>query len=105
MSLCLPFGLAVGWERLARRISDSSDLEQQLHMAVLGEITRIPVQSHNPPKSAGARIGMELRVFQESIDSLRTALTLSDDLQDMRILAVTSAANHRARRALPASWR
>ena len=37
---------------------------------------------------------MELRVFQESIDSLRTALMLSDDLREMRILAITSAANH-----------
>ncbi|MGO8746045.1 MAG: polysaccharide biosynthesis tyrosine autokinase [Thermoguttaceae bacterium] len=90
--LCLPFGLAVGWESLVRRIGGSEDLEQQLQLAVLGEITRLPRRSHNALVSAEAGTGLELRVFQESVDSLRTALTLSDDLRDMRILAITSAA-------------
>jgi capsular exopolysaccharide synthesis family protein len=90
--LCLPFGLAVGWEALVRRIGGSDDLEQQLQLAVLGEITRLPRRSQNALVRAEAGNGLELRIFQESIDSLRTALTLSDDLRDMRILAITSAA-------------
>ena len=98
--LCLPFALAVGWERLVRRIGGSEDLEQQLHLTVLGEIARLPTRSHAAPGSAEARIGVELRVFQESIDSLRTALTLSDDLRDMRILAITSAANHEGKTSI-----
>ncbi|MGA2030685.1 MAG: polysaccharide biosynthesis tyrosine autokinase [Thermoguttaceae bacterium] len=94
LCLCLPFALAVGWEHLVPRISGSEDLERQLHLAVLGEIARLPTRSLAAPRSAQARIGVELHVFQESIDSLRTALTLSDDLRDMRIVAITSAANH-----------
>jgi capsular exopolysaccharide synthesis family protein len=94
VAFCLPFALAVGWEARARRIGGSEDLEQQLHLAVLGEIARLPTRGLADSKVTAARIGADLRVFQESIDSLRTALTLSDDLRDMRILAITSAANH-----------
>ncbi len=94
LALCLPFALAVGWEGVVRRIGGADDLEQQVHLAVLGEITRLPMRPRAASESAEARIGLELRIFQESIDSLRTALTLSDDLRNLRILAVTSAANH-----------
>ena len=100
LALCLPLALAVGWEGMARRIGGSEDLEQQLHLAVLGEIARLPARSRAVSRSAEARIGEELRAFQESIDSLRTALTLSDDLHDMRILAITSAANHEGKTSL-----
>jgi len=92
--LCMPFAVAVGWERLVRRIGGCEDLEQQLHLTVLGEIARLPTRSRAAPRSAEAKIGADLRVFQERIDSLRTAIMLSDDLRDMRILAIASAANH-----------
>ena len=98
--LCLPFALAVGWEHLVRRIGGCEDLEQQLHLAVLGEVTQLPARNRAAPGSAEPRIGAELRVFQESVDSLRTALMLSDDLRDMRILAITSAANHEGKTSI-----
>jgi len=100
LGLCFPFALAVGWEGLSRRISGSEDLEQQLHLAVLGEITRLPARRLALSGSNEARISLEVRVFQESIDSLRTALTLSNDLREMRILAITSAVNHEGKTSL-----
>jgi capsular exopolysaccharide synthesis family protein len=90
----LPFALAVAWEVRARRISSPDDLEQQLHLAVLGEVARLPSRPRTDLRGAETRIGSELRIFEESIDSLRTTLTLSENLRDMRILAITSAANH-----------
>jgi capsular exopolysaccharide synthesis family protein len=90
----LPFALAVAWEVRARRISSPDDLEQQLHLSVLGEIARLPSRPRTDLRSAETRIGSELRIFEESIDSLRTTLTLSENLRDMRVLAITSAANH-----------
>ncbi len=90
---CLPFALVVFWERLVGRISDSSALESQSKLAVLGEIAHLPVRSPVSHRSASARIKHDLRLFEESIDSLRTSLSLSDKLGDMRILAITSAAN------------
>ncbi len=94
LAFCLPFGLAVAWEVRARRIGSPDELEQQVHLAVLGEIARLPTRVRATPQISAKKIGSDLRIFEESIDSLRTALTLSDELRDMRILAVTSAANH-----------
>jgi capsular exopolysaccharide synthesis family protein len=90
----LPFVLAVIWEVRARRIICPDDLEQQLHLAVLGEIARLPTRPRTDARAVETRVGSELRIFEESVDSLRTTLTLSESLRDMRILAITSAANH-----------
>jgi capsular exopolysaccharide synthesis family protein len=100
--LCLPFALAVGWESLVRRVCDSQDLEQQSQLVVLGEIARLPVRPRIAGDAAQARIGEDLRIFEESIDSLRTTLTLSDELRGMRLLAVTSAANHEGKTSIAA---
>ena len=91
--LGLPFALAVAWERMIGRVTDPTMLERQAKLSVLGEIAHLPVRSPAGHGSASARINRELRLFEESIDSLRTSLTLSTELRDMRILAVTSAAN------------
>jgi capsular exopolysaccharide synthesis family protein len=91
---CLPFALAVLWERQVGRVVDARSLEQQSSLAMLGEITYVPTRTLLPHDSADARLGYESRLFEESIDSLRTSLTLSDHMSEMRVLAVTSAVNH-----------
>ena len=91
VGLCLPFGIAVAWERHVGRIGDASFLRQQSALTVLGETTRLPARSRSVRPSAESRIGAELGMFEESIDSLRTSLMLSVHLADVRILAVTSA--------------
>ncbi len=87
--LFLPFGLAVIWERLARRVSDSQQVEEHVRAPVLAEIARLPVRTGR----SGKRISQELSVFEESVDGLRTALILSEPLKDARVVAVTSAVN------------
>ncbi|NLF06693.1 MAG: polysaccharide biosynthesis tyrosine autokinase [Pirellulaceae bacterium] len=91
--LCLPFALAVLWERLVGRVGDSAALESQSRLAVLGEIARLPMRSPIGHRSSSERVKHDLRLFEESIDSLRTSLSLSESLGGMRVLAVTSAAN------------
>ncbi|HUT90269.1 MAG TPA: polysaccharide biosynthesis tyrosine autokinase [Thermoguttaceae bacterium] len=92
--LCLPFGLAVLWERVVRRVSDARQLGQQSQLPVVGEIARLPVRTSVFPRSSSQRMGQDLRVFEESVDSLRTCLALSEPLRDVKVLAVTSAANN-----------
>jgi capsular exopolysaccharide synthesis family protein len=89
----LPFGLAVLWERMIGRVSDPMMLERQSKLSVMGEIAHLPVRSPIGYGVASARIKHDLQLFEESIDSLRTSLSLSQQLADMRILAVTSAAS------------
>jgi capsular exopolysaccharide synthesis family protein len=91
---CLPFALVLTWERLVSRVSDSLSLEQQSKVSVLGEIAHLPERTPVTRSSASARIRHDVRLFEESIDSLRTSLTLSEHFGNLRVLAVTSAANH-----------
>jgi polysaccharide biosynthesis transport protein len=100
--LSLPFLLAVVWERIVRRVSNSEQLEQQSHLTVLGEIARLPARTRLSQGMDADNLGQDLRIFEESIDSLRTSLTLADDLQHLRILAVTSAVNHEGKTSLSA---
>ncbi len=41
---CLPFGLAVAWELVVRRVSDADRLEQDTQLPVIGEIARLPLR-------------------------------------------------------------
>jgi capsular exopolysaccharide synthesis family protein len=90
--LCLPFALAVLWERVVGRVGDPKLLERQSNLAVLGEIVQVPLRTRIVDASASTRTRRDRRLFEESIDSLRTSLTLSEELRDMRVLAITSAA-------------
>ena len=112
----LPFALALGSEKLIRRAGDATNLENVSQLPVVGEIAQLPSRqtmanrrsrlrvageiARIPPHRRGAAhrnaapIGLDLRMFQESIDALRTTLMLAEDLRDVRILAVTSAATH-----------
>ena len=92
--LCLPFGLAVGWEFLIQRVSDAQQLEQRAQLPVVAEVSRLPIRARVSSRASSRRIGRDVRLFEESIDSLRTYLTLSESLKDMKVLAVTSAANN-----------
>jgi capsular exopolysaccharide synthesis family protein len=92
--LAAPFGLAVLWERMVRRISDTQDLERQSRLTVLGEIARLPAGRRVGRSTAAGEVVADFRVFEESVDHLRTILALSEGFRDTRILAVTSAANH-----------
>ncbi|MBU4272893.1 MAG: polysaccharide biosynthesis tyrosine autokinase [Planctomycetes bacterium] len=99
---CLPFALAVFWERLVGRVSDSQSLERQSNLTVLGEIAQLPVRTPIVRGSASARVRHDLRLFEESIDSLRTSLALSEELGGMRVLAITSAASREGKTSVAA---
>jgi len=92
VAFCAPFGLAVGWERLVRRVSDAEQIEHDVNLSVVGEVARLPVRASTLRQGWG-RPGAGVHVYEESIDSLRTSLTLSEPLKDMQVLAVTSATN------------
>jgi polysaccharide biosynthesis transport protein len=91
--MCLPLLLVVGWEWVARRVSDSEQIELHTHLPVLGEIARLPARSEKSPGSALRRSGRNPGLFEESIDGLRTCLVLSESFRDMQALAITSASN------------
>jgi succinoglycan biosynthesis transport protein ExoP len=90
VGLGVPFLLAVLLELRSRRVNDASQLEARSHLSVLGEISMIPVQSSNGRSSKRTK-SRELRLFEESVDSLSTTLILREDLRDARVFTITSA--------------
>jgi capsular exopolysaccharide synthesis family protein len=102
VAFCIPFGLAVGWERIVRRINGAEQLEQETNLAVIGEISRLPERRTKAARSTSRRISQELRLYEESIDSMRTFLVLAEDLKDVRVLAVTSAASNEGKTSVAA---
>jgi succinoglycan biosynthesis transport protein ExoP len=90
--LCLPFLLAVIRERLARRICDAEQLQWESRLDVLGEIVRLPSRARISRQQTLPRTSERLRLFEENVDSLRTGLLLTESLQNMKVLAITSAA-------------
>jgi polysaccharide biosynthesis transport protein len=87
-----PFGLVILWERIVGRVSGTQQLEQASRLAVIGEISQLPARGKTFGGSPG-QVGEGIALFEESIDSLRTYLVLSESLKDMKTLAVTSSIN------------
>ncbi len=85
-----PFLLAIGWEQLFRRVSASNQLESSHRLAVVGEVTSLPTRQSGS-RALSRADNTEMLLFEESVDGLRTYLSLMGSLRDLRILAVTSA--------------
>jgi len=118
LSLVLPCGLAIFWEHVVRRISDTDQLQKTIPSAISAEVCRMPSTraliaaaaenqngSQGHPSSGANGNGdagvssvngkhkptREIRLFRESVDSLRTCLFLNAGEDAPQIVAVTSA--------------
>lgn len=86
---CIPFVLLGLWDLRQRRITDLDQLQKQSEITVLGEVANLP--SSYSGNTLSNRVKMGVRMFEESIDSLRTGLLLQRSTRDVRVLAITSA--------------
>jgi capsular exopolysaccharide synthesis family protein len=92
LAFATPFAAALGREALVRRISDVTQLAQESKLRVLGEISALPVRHVAiSPKKLTGRLRRESYIFAESINSLRTNLSVAEDLGDHHVIAVTSS--------------
>ena len=81
---CVPFGLGLLWELHTKRITDSHHIEALAVPPVIGELARAP-------RASGARQSRGRRVFEESVDSLRANLALSQDTRTARSFCIASS--------------
>lgn len=86
-SFLLPLGFAFLWESSVRRINSVEQLESKTHVDVIGEVSRLPARQGGRARA----LGHELGLFEESIDSLRTSLLLSNEEQEIQVISVCSA--------------
>jgi polysaccharide biosynthesis transport protein len=87
-----PFGLATLREITVRRISDVEQLAQESGLRVLGEVASLPVRYVAvSPKKLSGRLRRDMYIFAESINSLRTNLSMAGGSHDPQVVAVTSS--------------
>ena len=98
-AFCIPFLLAVAWEHFFRRVNSRQQLEMAGALKVVGEITALPRRTR---RSGSAKVSRDLQLFEESVDGLRTYLSLLDTLQGLRVLAVTSAISREGKTSVAA---
>ncbi len=96
----LPFLVAISWEHRVRRILEPNQIVDEAELPVVGEIAILPRQLIG---TAGGRgLSWSRHVFEESVDSLRTALVLSDQLKHVQVIAVVSAVSREGKTSLSA---
>jgi capsular exopolysaccharide synthesis family protein len=78
-------------ELRSRKVDDAHHLESRSRLSVLGEISTIPVAATGKLTKKRRSHARELRLFEESVDSLSTTLTLREDLRNCRVFTITSA--------------
>jgi hypothetical protein len=86
----LPCIVVVAWERQICRILDSDQISAEAELPVIGEVAMLPRRRLTGPPGT-QKLSWSRHLFEESIDSLRTSLVLSDELKDLKVIAVVSA--------------
>jgi len=87
----LPFLIGLLLEIRSRRVDDAGQLESRTRLSVLGEISSIPVATNGKLSKRKRSHARELRLFEESVDSLSTTLILREDLKGAQVFTITSA--------------
>jgi capsular exopolysaccharide synthesis family protein len=100
-AFAIPFGLAIAFELLYRRVGSRDQLEALGKVRVVGEVPSLPRRARSR-KSQGGAADRQLQLFEESVDGLRTYLTLVESLRGMQVLAVTSAISREGKTSLAA---
>jgi capsular exopolysaccharide synthesis family protein len=72
-------------------VADAQQLTSNSDLTLVGEIASLPERLEDVRNSRSRRLQDSLRLFEESIDNLRTSLVLTESLKDLQVLAVTSA--------------
>jgi capsular exopolysaccharide synthesis family protein len=91
LAATFPFLIALLLEIRTRRVDDAAQLESRTRLSVLGEISTIPVATNGKLSKRKRSHARELRLFEESVDSLSTTLILREDLKGSQVFTVTSA--------------
>jgi succinoglycan biosynthesis transport protein ExoP len=100
VAFCVPFGLALGVELLYRRVTNRQELETTGRIAVVAEVTTLPARVIS--RKDGDRVNRGVRLFEESVDGLRTYLSLVHSTRGAKLLAVTSAVSGEGKTSIAA---
>ena len=86
-----PFGLFLGWDLMHRRIYEREQLEQECELANVIEIATLPSQPMFPKPGGSRAYELQSHLYEESVNALRTALTVNEQLKSKGVFVVASA--------------
>lgn len=101
LAFLFPLALCVAWEHFFRRVSNRSQVENIHQLSVVGEVAALPSRSRQSSQS-GRAAERDVLLFEESVDSLRTYLSLSSRSRDVRVIVVASAVSGEGKTSLAA---
>lgn len=101
LAFLVPLALCVAWEHFFCRVSNRSQLENIQQLSVVGEVTALPTRSRQSAVG-GRSVQRDVLLFEESVDSLRTYLSLSERNRELRVIAVASAVSGEGKTSLAA---
>lgn len=97
---CLPFLLALIWERRLRRVAGAQQLFEEARLPIVGETTLLPGRPVSTHRRLSRQFERSLDTFVESIDYVRTRLLMSQEWKDLQVLVVASAVSREGKTKL-----
>jgi len=94
----LPFALAFLWELRVNRVTTGDTMNTADNVPLVGEVASLP-PLNGRAKKLSSRESQQLRLYQESVDSVSALLTI-DHANRFRSIALTSAASHEGKSTL-----
>lgn len=86
-----PFVLLIGWDVAHRRVFEREQLEREFDLRLVSEIAALPTRALVPRPGAEKAYQLQSHLFEESVNSLRTALAVDEQIKDARVFVVASA--------------
>jgi capsular exopolysaccharide synthesis family protein len=96
----LPFALLLGWERLMKRIAQSSQITADIHLPILGEIAVLPERPFAAQEPRSKVYDRQVNRFQESIEYLRVNLSVLERNRPIHSILISSAVSREGKTRL-----
>ncbi|HTI51721.1 MAG TPA: hypothetical protein VL475_12240 [Planctomycetaceae bacterium] len=87
----LPFALFLGWDLLYRRVFEREQLEREVKLHFVTEVAALPTRPLLLSMGREKAYKQQLQLFEESVNALRTTLSVDTELQDAKVFVMASA--------------
>lgn len=86
-----PFVLFIGWDLLYRRVFEREQLQREVKLRFVSEVAALPTRPLLRRLGSGASYKRQLVQFEESVNSLRTTLSVEKSVEGCQVFVLASA--------------
>jgi capsular exopolysaccharide synthesis family protein len=86
-----PMMLFVGWDLLYRRVYEREQLQHEVKVKFVSEVAALPIRSLIPRPGSSKEFKQQSLMFEESVNALRTTLSVDKALEGCRVFVMASA--------------